>query len=363
MSESNNRLIQWTQQQRTGIRILVFVSLMIAVLILIFCVAAFLYYLNVNNLLRRESLAILPNIQVREFLRFDDEEAYPARVAVGADGTVYTGSYATGALWAVDSTGQAQELADSRAAIGSVIGLDLAPDGSLYILDRRDPLLDRGAIVWRYDGTTLEQITTLALTGTNAILKPNDLTLDGEGNLYVVDWGLERVLKLAPPAYQPEVWWVSPHSAEAQSAPTAIAYHATANSLLIGDLLLNKIYEVPVTSADTLADSRVLYEHRRTSDNPGFSGLTVAPDGTIYVAALDMNSVARLDTASNELIYLAGAFRGSSDLAYDALHQRLYVTNWDQRWLQPVSFIFIEFDVKPRLPFSLDVIEFAAQDE
>ena len=85
---------------------------------------------------RSQAVAERDGISVSEFAALPDEDAYPAALAIAADGTVYTGSYQTGALWAISPDGAISEIADSRARIGSITGLDLGPDGALYILDR-----------------------------------------------------------------------------------------------------------------------------------------------------------------------------------------------------------------------------------
>ena len=106
----------------------------------------------------------------------------------------------------------------------------------------------------------------------------------------------------------------------------------------------NVIYRVPVTGGE----AEVLYQHPDgTQHPPGFDGVTVSPDGTLYVAALGQNGIARLDNGL--LTYIAGQFRGASDVA-GVDGQRLYVTNWDQSALAlPL--------VQPRLPFGVDVVE------
>ena len=50
------------------------------------------------------------------------------------------------------------------------------------------------------------------------------------------------------------------------------------------------------------------------------------------------------------LVYIAGLFRGPSDVDY-AAPDKLYVTNWDQFSLAVTA-------SKPSLPFALDVIRF-----
>ena len=85
---------------------------------------------------------------------------------------------------------------------------------------------------------------------------------------------------------------------------------------------------------------------------PGFDGVTVTPNGDIYVAALGQNGVARV--AGGELTYIAGLFRGASDVDYSAAIDSLYVTNWNQTPL------VIPGD-QPQLPFALDIIDLSPE--
>ncbi|MEP7293048.1 MAG: hypothetical protein ABI835_14800, partial [Chloroflexota bacterium] len=96
--------------------------------------------------------------------------------------------------------------------------------------------------------------------------------------------------------------------------------------------------------------TEVLYHHGGRATPPGFDGAVVTPDGTLYVAALGQNGIARVE--DGRLDYIAGLFRGSSDVDFGAPNC-LYVTNFDQ------SSIVIPV-VRPQLPFALDVIELAA---
>jgi hypothetical protein len=98
-----------------------------------------------------------------------------------------------------------------------------------------------------------------------------------------------------------------------------------------------------------LADgaTETLYQHGLRTNPPGFDGVTLTPDGTVYIAATGQNGVARLE--GSELLYVAGLFRGASDVEYSAPN-RLIVTNFD-------SFSLVVPAVQPRLPFALDVLE------
>ena len=73
----------------------------------------------------------------------------------------------------------------------------------------------------------------------------------------------------------------------------------------------------------------------------------MTPEGEIFLALLAWNRVAKLQ--DGKLAILARDFRGSSDVAYDANSDRLFVTNWNQ--------FSLGFGTRPQLPFALDVID------
>ena len=75
-------------------------------------------------------------------------------------------------------------------------------------------------------------------------------------------------------------------------APTGLAYDASKNAILITDSINDTLYRIPVDAADK---SELLYWHKGRANPPGFDGLTVTPQGVIYVAALGQRGIARLD--------------------------------------------------------------------
>ena len=95
---------------------------------------------------RSQAIPLADGLTVREFAILPAEDAYPAALAIRADGTIFTGSYQTGALWSISPEGDVREIAGARDLIGSVTGLDVAPDGALYILDRIAALEAKGAV-------------------------------------------------------------------------------------------------------------------------------------------------------------------------------------------------------------------------
>ncbi len=294
----------------------------------------------INGGQRVTSYAFLPGATVAEFAALPDDDAYPAAVAAAPDGTIYTGSFATGAIWSITPEGVVSEVPGSRDAVGALMGIAVAPDGSLLVVDQldTDPRSAGGKVLRLADGAA----TTFADVGFTA---PNDITLDAAGHVYVSDPGSNQVWRFDADGSNGAVWWVPPAQAsgEQRRAITGLAYDPLRDAIVITDPELNDIFRV------SLADnsSELIYHHGDRQNPPGFDGATVTPDGTLYVAALGQNGIVQVD--DGKLDYIAGHFRGASDVEFVA-PDYLYVTNFDQTSIVlPI--------VHAQLPFALDRIE------
>jgi sugar lactone lactonase YvrE len=297
---------------------------------------------------RVQSTALVPNVTVRQFATLPDDDAYPSAVVAAPDGTVYTGSYGTGAVWAIDPSGTVRELPNTRAAIGAVSGLAVAPDGAILVVDQidTDPRSTGGTIQRiALDGTVSAYATTDA-----GFIAPNDIVFDASGAFFVTDPGRNEVWRFVvgeDDAPQGEVWWVPPTDEDgARNAVTGLAYDPIHDAIIVTDPETNKIYRISIAEGS----AETVYRHGERANPPGFDGATVAPDGTLYVAALGQNGIAIVE--NGDLDYIAGLFRGASDVEY-AAPGRLYVTNFDQ------SSLIVPL-LQPQLPFALDVIELNA---
>jgi len=351
--DDDSGLILWLSRQALPIRIASFIVFVVLIIVLIVGITTSLYYVNLTNLPRQQPIALSESISVSEFVTFEDPEVYPAAVASAANGTLFTGSYLDGTIWRVNATGDARVMPETESQIGSVIGLDVAADGTLYILDRHDPFMARGATIWRLTtDNVLETHITIAATGDTGITNPNDIAVTNDGTLFVLDIQRGQILQIADTTITP--WWIVP-SSDYQVA--GLAYDPQNNSLFITDALQAAIYEIPVDATDTEAARTVFYQETDEDETPLFNGITVGTDGQVYVSALGLNEIWQIDRTTATVTALAGNYRGASDVAYDSVNQRLYINNWDQRWLQPVTFFIFQFNVPPRLPFSVDSIE------
>ncbi len=302
----------------------------------------FLVSLTLGTGERVQSVALVEGISVREFATLPDNDAYPPTVAVAADGTVYTGSYASGAIWSISVDGAiVSELPDTRDVIRAVSAIVVAADGALIVVDQldTDPRSTGGAL-WRIADGAITPFADIP----EGFSAPNDLAIDAAGRVYVSDPGRNEIWRMDADGSNPQIFWVPPAiETETRRAITGLAYDATTDSLIITDPEVNEIYRAPIAGGV----GELLYQHGQQADPPGFDGVTVTPDGTIYVAALGQNGIARV--ADGSLNYVVGLFRGASDVEY-AAPNRLYVPNFDQASLViPI--------VEAQLPFAIDVIE------
>ncbi len=303
---------------------------------------------------RSQAVAIAGDIAVSEFAALPDDDAYPAALAIDADGRLFTGSYQTGALWMISPSGAVREIPEARERIGSVSGLEFAPDGALYILDRVAPLDATGAVVWRYAGGELTRRFDIRSEGFYEGVLPDDIAVDDAGRVYISD-RLGHVLRYSDAGepldeHDGAYWWAAPCSDDCEI--TGLAYDSANDALLIADPAAEAVYRVAI-SEGAPGEQQTLLRGPAQRNNYGFDGIAIDSRGDIYVALLNWNRVARLD--DGKLIMLAKDFRGASDLAFDSARSRLYATNWNQFGLA--------FGTRPQLPFAIDMIQFDAEQD
>lgn len=336
-------MLQRIQALPRGQRLVIFVLLFGGAIFGLLALTAFLILLSFNTGERSQGIGLIEGVTVREFATLPDDDAYPASIAVAPDGTVYTGSYATGAIWAIDPSGTIREIPNTRERVGAVSGLAVAPDGSLLVVDLIDPNpLTLGGDVKRVlpaDGTISLFAEGLEEDG---FLLPDDITLDSAGNVYITDRGREQVWRFGPDGGNGGVWWTPPlQNTESRQALTGLAYDPLNSAIIITESNNDSIYSVTLDGANT----QLVYAHGNREFPPGFDGVTVAPDGRLYVTAVAQNGIVTLN--SGQIEYVAGAFRGASDVEYH--NGQLYVANFD-------SFSLVVGAISPRLPFGIDVV-------
>lgn len=311
-------------------------------------IAVLLINSALNTGQRVQSIALDPAVSVLQYAALPDDNAYPPALVVLPDNTIITGSYSSGAVYSISPMGHVSEHRGAREAIGAFTGIARAGDGAWLVIDQidTDPRTSGGKL-WRIAGERIAEFP-VSIDSTGWIA-PNDIIFDSTEHIYITDAGRNEVWRFDADGSNGTIWFVPPPpAADAVSqrrAVTGIAYDALTDSILVTDPEQNTIYRISVSDGSY----STIYEHGTRPNPPGFDGLTVTPDGTIYVAALGQNGIARVDEATNELVYIAGLFRGASDVEYVETGL-LYVTNFDQ------ASIVLPF-VAPQLPFALDVID------
>ena len=98
-------------------RLLIFILIIGGGLALLVGATAALVFQAFNPSQRQQSVVLTDAITVSQFAALPDDDAYPAALAVAPDGTVYTGSFATGAVWAIDASGMPTRWAARMMAI------------------------------------------------------------------------------------------------------------------------------------------------------------------------------------------------------------------------------------------------------
>ncbi|MBK8020669.1 MAG: SMP-30/gluconolactonase/LRE family protein [Chloroflexi bacterium] len=335
-------------------RRLVFFTIIVGILMALLAVTWLLARQALSGGPRARGAALVASVSVREYAVLPDDDAFPAAVAAGPDGTLYTGSYKSGAVWSIDGTGAVKELPGSRDAIGAVSGIAVTSNGNLLIVDQEDAdPRTAGGDVKRLTAAGVEVFATI--DDAEGFIAPNDIVLDSAGRVYVSDPGRNEIWRFEADGSGGTIWWVAPTPpvpAEGSNVTlkrrglTGLAYDPFRDAIIVTDPEYDEIFRVAV--ADGASES--IYRHGTTQRAPGFDGATVAADGSLYIAALGTNSIVRLQ--DNTIEYIASGFRGASDIEFVAPNQ-LVVSNFDQSSLAPVAIPLFA----PQLPFALDIIE------
>ncbi|MBI5931295.1 MAG: SMP-30/gluconolactonase/LRE family protein [Chloroflexi bacterium] len=294
------------------------------------------------NNARHESKAVLAGASVDTLVELPGDRAYPGALAIGPDGNIYAGSFCTGDIWRITPDGQRETwVKGGSKTIQAASGMAFAPDGSLYVIDRKDcdPRRGQGQIKRiSADGQTVEQIGTLENDEV-----PHSITFDNEGVLYFSDTQRGTILKLND-AGEFETWWTLPEVSD-KAQPTGLAYDAVTDDIVVADTAAGTVYRLDFD----LDRKPKLLGTVYGEDDRELDGLTIDDLGRVIFTIYDTNKVARIEL-NGDITILAEDFREPSDVGY--LNGTVYVTNLDSVSLAPVISLLID----PSLPFTIDKI-------
>ena len=352
--------IQRIQAMPGPARVAIYFGGILLILAVVMAITVFVFIVTATNQPRTQA-AVAPGVgSITEYVQLPDDDAYPSTLAIAADGTLYTASYKTGTIWAITPDGTINEVPNTREQLGATISLAIGPDGNLYALDHTDPIDIEGGILWHVTPQgDIHNSLVLAETDQTNVRFFDDLAVDGDGHVYISERVQDGIWRWEPETNNIVLWWHQENASDDDLPPSpgGLAYDVSTDSILVADATLHTITRIPAHSESPQTEAEVIYHYNGTVKfAPGFDGLTVTPDGKIYMAALGQNALATLE--GSEMVILAQGFRGSSDVAYDPQRNDLYVNNWDQSYLQPQNiFLFLYMDIPPRLPFAIDRIE------
>ena len=350
-------MLQQIQSKPRWQRRLIFWGFVLLGVVFVLLILYWFVLQSVNLGPRQLAAVVSDELQLREFAVLSDPEAYPASIAIDEEGMVYTASYVHGAVYVISDDGVVFEIEGTRETLGSIVGIAYSAE-KLYLLDRIDPLELLGTIVWQLEIDTQELSEVASFeaasddsNSNDTLVLPADITADESDNIYITDRGLDRIWKIDSSG-DTSIWWEVPADNDASSPAelAGLAYVASTENLLVTDAGTGTIYQV--STADPEAFS-IIYQLPEGEPNPGWEGISVSQDGSMFVVALGANALAEVN--EDDFTFLAGRFRGPSDV--EVYGTDIYVTNWDQRALLPADVFGIQFDVEPRLPFGIDVIQ------
>lgn len=332
-----------------GVRLVVFVFLVVGAFLLLAGATLFLLTLTLNSTPRQVGRALEDGVTVAQFAALPDEDAYPSTVAVGADGSVYTASFISGAVWKISANGETvTEIPTTRDTFDSVSALAVRPDDTLLAVGFAGGDSGDWAVYSITQDGEVQQFATR--DDAAGFASPLDMVLDSDGAVYVLDRGQADIWRWNADGSEGTLWRSlldSPgrSSAEARPLPTGITFDAQTNAFYVTDSDANTIVRVPRSGG---APSLV-FRSTDTRFLPAFDGIAIGGDGAIYVTALEQKGLVRIQ--NDELVYIAGNFRGPSDIAFTP-DGRLIVANFD-------SLALAQANIRPQLPFGLDVVTFA----
>lgn len=222
---------------------------------------------------------------------------HPEDVAVTKEGLLYAGGE-DGQLYQVDPASGTVEIIGQTG--GSVLGLDIGPDGNLYACDFQRHAVFRLEL---HDDRPVGEAEKFVTGGHDAPpLHPNYLAFDREGRMYVSDSGYREYLPGPFDDSEGCLYVVDPDGSERVltdelcAFPNGIALSADGDTLYVCESGNHNISAVHL-------DGGQVTDIELVTDECGMvDGLALDADERLYVASIGENAIYRYDDGELELL-------------------------------------------------------------
>ncbi len=235
--------------------------------------------------------------QVQTFVTFDPAAGeFPEGIAVDKHGTVYVGMIELDQIWRIDPSGDRSVLVEIDVPGSGPAGLAVDAAGTVYAAvptfdlasGQTDPAF-RGVYRIRPGGTAER------LPGTEAMLFPNDVTLDKQGNVYATDTRGGTVWRV-PRGGSAELWSDDPLLAGDGSLGFGFPIGANGIAVRNGKLIVanterGRLVQIPVQPDGSAGEATVRTESTALL---GADGIALDVHGDVYLANSILSTVVRV---------------------------------------------------------------------
>jgi sugar lactone lactonase YvrE len=204
---------------------------------------------------RLDDPGVRAEVPLETIARFDAHaQEYSEGVAVDASGNLYVSLSYIGEIRRIAPDGSQSTVARLHVGGGYVLGLAVAPDGAVYAAVPATPQKALG--LWRIQDGVATRVAGLDPKGF-----PNDVAIDGAGNVYVSDSALGAVWKVSPTGVA-AIWIQDPLL---EGDRTAFGFGANGLELRDGALYVNNtskgsIVRIPIQADGTAGQPEVFFQ-------------------------------------------------------------------------------------------------------
>lgn len=212
--------------------------------------------------------------------------------------TFLVGSLTMGDVYEVDFEGNYTNFT-SDENLQSSAGIHIDYTGDRLLVTSLDPMAFGGGknigglnVYQLSTGEKLNEVSFLELLPNATNITPNDITVDGSGNIYVTDF-LGNVIYKIDQNYEPTVFLNSP----ALVGPNGIDFHPN-GYLIVSNLFANQLVKIPIDKPEEINTITINDELFA-----GFDGMVYKADGNIigitsFETLVELNSTDNWESAT-----------------------------------------------------------------